>query len=298
MKRQVLFRGYRRDLRTPAHARSVIFASLSWLGGVTVCAAVLTASACGGEKAPAGPLTFNVVVDGVSREARVYPGLDALRRPSPLLFAFHGYTGTAVNFDNAMQFQTEWPEATVVYVQGLVIPERDDGRIAPGQERSGWQRRVGMDDDRDLRCVDAMIDALSEQYKVDGSRIFATGFSNGAVFTWVLLKARPEVFAGFAPIAGIDHGTIEDATVPRPVIFHFGKDDTAFKLVWALKSLNRAKKVNKCTGGKQHEWVPGYTWFDHEPGGAPVVWHLHDGGHEVPPYASQRIVAFFRESAG
>jgi poly(3-hydroxybutyrate) depolymerase len=214
------------------------------------------------------------------------------------LFAFHGYSGTAANFDSSMRLQNEWPEATVVYVQGLVIPERDDGRIAPGQERNGWQRRVGMDDDRDLHCVDSLIDVLSEQYKVDRSRIFATGFSNGAVFTWVLMKARPETFAGFAPIAGIDHGTIEDATVPRPVIFHFGKNDTAFKLVWALKSLGRAKKVNKCTTRKQHDWRPGYTWFEHAPGGAPVVWHLHDGGHEAPEYSSKRIVEFFQECAG
>ena len=275
-------------------------ASLLWVCcsslAVALFAAVLSPSVWGeATEPPAGPITLKVDVDGVEREARVYPGTHALELASPLLFAFHGYSGTAANYDNAMRLQDAWPEATVVCVQGLVIPERDDGRITPGRERNGWQRRVGMDDDRDLHCVDTLIKVLSEQYKVDSSRMFATGFSNGAVFTWVLMKARPETFAGFAPIAGIDNGTIEDATVPRPVIFHFGKNDKAFKLQWALKSLSRAKKVNKCTTRKQHEWRPGYTWFEPEPGGAPVVWHLHEGGHGAPRYSSKHIVEFFQE---
>jgi polyhydroxybutyrate depolymerase len=275
-------------------------ASLRWAWyrsvALALCATTLPRPGwCEDSAEPTGPITLKVNVDGLERKARIYPGAQAKESPSPLLLAFHGYSGTAANYDKATQLQKAWPQATVVYVQGLVIPERNDGRIANGKRRNGWQRRVGMDGDRDLRCVDTLIEVLSEQYEVDRSRIFATGFSNGAVFTWVLMKARPETFAGFAPIAGIDHGTIEDATVPCPVIFHFGKNDKAFKLVWALKSLRRAKKVNKCTTREQHEWRPGYVWFEHEPGGAPVVWHLHDGGHEAPRYSSKHIVEFFQE---
>ena len=37
---------------------------------------------------------------------------------------------------------------------------------------------------------------------MDETRIYATGFSNGAGFTYLLWAARPTVFAAFAPVAG------------------------------------------------------------------------------------------------
>ena len=141
--------------------------------------------------------------------------------------------------------------------------------------------------------VDVVIQGLSNEYDVDTNRIYACGYSNGAVFTWVLVASRPNLFAAFAPVAGIDNGNIESASTPEPVIFHFGEQDKEFKLAWAEKTIRRIKRMNRIEG-QGDVWGTGYQWFKPEVGGAPFVLNLHPGGHEVPAYAPENIVAFFK----
>lgn len=241
---------------------------------------------------PVAALTVQVTVDGIERSAWVYPGKQALTEESPLILAFHGYSGKAKAFSGGLKLHEAWPRATVAYMQGLMIPERSDSRIEPGNERAGWQRRPGMDDNRDVRFVDAMIAELSKQYRVDRQRIYATGFSNGAIFTWVLLCERPQVFAAFAPIAGHDNGMLEGATVPRPVIGHFGREDQAIRFRWAQKSLARILRLNKCNSSPIDQG-DGYMLHEPDAGGAEVMWHVHNGGHRYGEQTASRIVQFF-----
>ena len=44
--------------------------------------------------------------------------------------------------------------------------------------------------------------SLRHTYNIDDDRIYATGFSNGGMFTYLLWAKRPNVFAAFAPVAG------------------------------------------------------------------------------------------------
>lgn len=246
------------------------------------------------------PQSLSVRVDGTDRQALLYSGNQALGESTPLVLVFHGYGGSSGGLKNPqglanhLNIHDHWPEAIVVYGKGLVIPRRADGRIKPGKEKPGWQRAPGMDGGRDLRYVDALIEAVDDRLQLDRKRVYATGYSNGAVFTWVLLKTRPHTIAGFAPIGGIDNGAIENATVPRPVIFHFGEQDEAFQLEWARKSVRRVKRLNRSTS-ETRDWGEYSVWFDYAEGGAPFVWHLHPRGHEVPMEASANIVRFFKE---
>lgn len=239
-------------------------------------------------------------VDGKIREALMYPGNQTLGESTPLILVFHGYGGSSKDLKNAkglanyLKIHELWPEAIVVYGQGLVIPPRDDGRIKPGKEKPGWQRTAEMDGGRDLRYVDEIIETIDELFKMDRKRVYASGFSNGGLFTWVLLKARADTISAFAPIGATDNGNIYDATVPRPVIFHYGEQDEAFEMGWAQKSVRRVKRINKSTA-ESHQWSENSTWFEHEEGGAPFVWHLHPKGHIIPPYAAANIVRFFQE---
>jgi polyhydroxybutyrate depolymerase len=221
---------------------------------------------------------------------------------APLILVFHGYSGNSRSVQKGFRIERLWPEALVAYVQGLVIPERDDGRIKPGRERPGWQRKPGMDDDRDLKFIDYLIEQLAAEYKIDRERVFATGFSNGAVFTWVLLAERPNTFAAFAPIAGIDNGVLVPAQVPKPVIYHMATNDSAFKFAWAQKTIRRMKKLNRVNEEGQR-WVRNtslsleYTLFTSDQGGAPFVLELNQRGHMIPPYAPGNIVTFFKSES-
>ena len=47
-----------------------------------------------------------------------------------------------------------------------------------------------------------LIDQLKEEYSIDASRIYASGFSMGSVKSWDLFEQHPTVFAGLAPMDG------------------------------------------------------------------------------------------------
>src|SRR4051794_19047085 len=63
-------------------------------------------------------------IEGTSREALLYIPAAAQSTPSPLVFAFHGHGGNMRNAAVMFDYQRVWPEAIVVYMQGLNTPGR------------------------------------------------------------------------------------------------------------------------------------------------------------------------------
>ena len=125
-------------------------------------------------------------VDGVAREALVYAPATAKTDPSPVVFAFHGHGGTMKYAANKFAYHKHWPEAIVVYMQGLNTP----GALTdPEGKLPGWQKTFGDQGDRDLKFFDAVLATLKKDYKVDEKRIYATGHSNGGGFTYLLWAA-------------------------------------------------------------------------------------------------------------
>ena len=81
-------------------------------------------------------------VDGLQREALVFvpQNIDASSKPAPVVFGFHGHGGSAMNAVRSFHFHTLWPEAIVVYMQGIPTP----GRLTdPDGKRNGWQHGAG-----------------------------------------------------------------------------------------------------------------------------------------------------------
>ena len=111
-------------------------------------------------------------VDGETREAIVYtPAAPRGGGRVPLVLSFHGYGDNMQNFQST-NVHVAWPDAIVVYFQGL----ETRGGLA------GWQVERSDGVDRDLRLVDVALASLRQTYTVD-DRIYATGFSNGGMFT-------------------------------------------------------------------------------------------------------------------
>ena len=69
----------------------------------------------------ADPVTLKIVVDKVERTALVYTGKENPARPVPVLLAFHGFLSNAGQMDLLAHLEKEWPEAIVVYPQGLPV---------------------------------------------------------------------------------------------------------------------------------------------------------------------------------
>jgi hypothetical protein len=83
-----------------------------------------------------------------TRSATVYPpSQNSASDKAALIFSFHGHGDDMQNF----HMHRAWPEAIVVYFQGLA--SRRDGL-------SGWQVEKGQDGDRDQNLVDAALMSL------------------------------------------------------------------------------------------------------------------------------------------
>jgi polyhydroxybutyrate depolymerase len=254
-------------------------------------------------RAQPGPATRQWIVDGVSREALVYAPTSAATRASPLIFAFHGHSGTMRAFDREMAFEKLWPEAIVVYPQGVPSP----GRIVDHEGKlPGWQNAPGEQGDRDLKFFDAMLDSIEKDYKVDTHRIYSTGHSNGATFTYVLWRVRADKFAAFAPIASALSMVLGKpattqisfpAVTPKPILHIAGEKDPLVKFQWQERTIDYLRKVNQCSEGKPWDFNDHCTIYPSAVG-APVISYVHAGGHGVPADAPEAIIHFFKKYTG
>jgi polyhydroxybutyrate depolymerase len=188
-------------------------------------------------------------------------------------------------------FQKYWPEALLVSPQGLNTP----GIISDPQGlKPGWQRRMGDQNDRDLHFVDAILKTLHEEYQADSHRIYVTGHSNGGGFTYLLLVARPNVFAAFAPSAAGSAALRNPVSyTPAPVFHLAGEKDTVVPFENQKRTIATVRKLNQCSDeGK--EWTKQCTIYESKVN-APVVSYIHSGNHAYPDQANALIVKFFKQ---
>jgi polyhydroxybutyrate depolymerase len=226
--------------------------------------------------------TMAWTVDGVKRQAIVYTPSAPANGPAPLVLSFHGHGDNMQNFQNT-DLHRAWPQAVVAYFQGL--PSSRDGL-------AGWQVEKHEDADRDLKLVDIALASLRATFKVDDARIYATGFSNGANFTYLLWAERPGVFAAFAPVAARLRPSVKP-TQPRPLFHVAGKRDVQIAFADQQEAMAVARRVNG-VAGKGASCGGGCTIYL-AAGAAPVMTWIHPGGHEYPATTSERIAKFFRE---
>jgi polyhydroxybutyrate depolymerase len=234
-------------------------------------------------------------VDGVEREALVYfpSAAGGKSEPTtrgagaPLIFAWHGHGGSMRNASR-WDYEKYWPEAIVVYPQGL--PTK--GMTDPQGTKAGWQQKVGDYEDRDLKFFDAMLAELKKDYPVDDKRIFSTGHSNGGKMTYLLWEARGKEFAAFAPSAAPAGITIR-SYVPKP-LFHIGSpEDPIVKFTWQKASIDAAIKLDACDPTST-KWEDECDWYASK-SGTPVVTLIHHGGHVVPKEGPELEVKFFKK---
>ena len=241
----------------------------------------------------AAPTERSWKIDGVERKAMLYIPAKASTETSPLLFAFHGHGGTMRYAARKFGYQTLWPEAIVVYMQGLpTVGALTD----PLGLKPGWQSAEGVGGDRDLKFFDAVLATLKREVKVDNKRIFATGHSNGGGFTYVLWAARGDVFAAVAPAAAMA-GRSQLKLKPKPALHVAGENDQLVKYAWQERSMAAVHKLNGCdAAGKP--WVTSGTSVGTlypSKTGTPFISVIYPGPHMLPDEVFGLIVKFFKE---
>ena len=253
----------------------------------------LAAGICAASSMFAGePAPIKMTVDGVEREALLYLPSTASKSKAPVVLAFHGHGGNMHFAALGMAFQNNWPEAIVVYPQGLPTP----GIVMDFEgKKPGWQNQPGQQGNRDLKFVDAILAFLREKYSIDENRIYATGFSNGGLFSYLLLSERPKVFAAFAPGGAVLLPQLS-LTQARPVFHYGGQSDRLAKFAKQQATIDQLLKFNGCAD--QGQSCGNQCTIYNSTRAAPVATFIHAGGHFYPPAVTPLIVEFFQRFTG
>jgi polyhydroxybutyrate depolymerase len=115
----------------------------------------------------------------------------------PLVFALHGLGDIASNFESFMGMNAVADTANfiVVYPQALVDPLTNNQTAFS----SGINFFSGVDD---VGFVNALIDTLVNQYNIDTTRVYATGFSMGGFMTHRLACQLSDRLTAVASVSG------------------------------------------------------------------------------------------------
>lgn len=167
----------------------------------------------------------------------------------------------------------------------------------------------------DVGFLSALLDEVIRTYKVDATRIYVTGASNGGMMTYRLLVDMPERFAaGAAFIANLpkDSPDLHVPEIPTPLFIMNGTEDPLVK--WYGGEISRGRgevistpqtvawwaKVNKADASNAETVKLPDTDKDDSctltkqkykalPGGADMVFYTMQGGGHSMPSAQYRI---------
>ena len=169
-------------------------------------------------------------------------------------------------------YHKHWPEAIVVYMQGLNTPVV---LTDPDGKRSGWQETFGDQTDRDLKFFDAVLATLKKNYQVDEKRSVCHRALQRRRFTYLLWAARGDVFAAVRRASGGQ--TRVQATPQAQTRFaRGGENDPLVRFEWQQRTIDAIRKLNGCGDGKP--WGEHCTLYPSKTGTS-VVTYIHPGGH-------------------
>lgn len=144
--------------------------------------------------APFHETSHRLTIDGRER-SYVVQAPKTPRGPLPVVFFFHGGGGDGENMA-AVGFRDMVARENflAVYPTGWKNnwnDGRNAARIAAQQE--------GVDD---IKFIRAIVEDLATRHEIDRGRLFASGVSNGGIFSHYLAAHAADLFAGVAPVIG------------------------------------------------------------------------------------------------
>jgi polyhydroxybutyrate depolymerase len=267
-------------------AIAVMVAPLVWGGsspagasnaGTALTSAVAGTSGCG-HAVTTGPVTKTITVGGVRRTyLLVTPAGINIRRPAPVIMAFHGGSGTSNQARQA--YGLEAGAGTPLYVYPQAPYWAEAGGVGWNVDPKGV----------DFPYFDAMLAKLKAERCVDVKRVFVTGKSNGGFFVNSLACNRPSAVRAVASVAG--GGPQNECSQAKPAMIIHGTADPTVGIQAGRYSRDYWLAINRYTGGAS--FPVGAAPCVSYPGTVNrVIWCQHTGGHVWPSWAGPRIRHF------
>jgi polyhydroxybutyrate depolymerase len=263
-----------------------------------------TTSLTPGDLSP-GNQTFQVAVNGLTRKYLVHiPPEYSVNKKWPVVIMFHGGGGTA----KGAMWETGWAEKAdkenflAVFPEGNPPDPSRPGRFLdnPQTWNDGSKRpSVGAVDREvaDMEFVSKMLSDLDIRFKVDKSRIYVTGFSNGASMSFRLARELSSSIAAAAPVAGADWLDQEKPGRLVPLLYITGTADplnpfTGGEIRIGLKTYGKKPATPKMIG----KWI---AMLDCKP--EPQAVYNQDGAKGTAygcPGKDEEVVLYILEGHG
>ena len=142
----------------------------------------------------------SMMYDNENREYLIYipQNYNNNNSPMPILFAFHGFGGYNQYFINTADFRSLADQFNfiVVYPQGLICGDGTTWNTNP----PGGDNKCSQDD---IGFFSALLSEISGNYNIDSSKVFLTGYSNGADFSYSMACYQSSLVTAIAPVSGL-----------------------------------------------------------------------------------------------
>jgi poly(3-hydroxybutyrate) depolymerase len=220
-------------------------------------------------------------------------------KPYRLVFGWHPWGGSAMQTAQMGYFGIQTPSNGQAI---LVAPEGQD--FVRGTDTGlGWGNAGG----EDVAFYHAMVDYFSAQLCIDQSRIFSTGFSFGAMFSFTLACTEMSMLRAMAPQAGNSQTSGGCAAGTRPVatMAFIGVDDSL--LSGHRSAVQTFRQRNGCTtttAPATPSWCDGLA-SQYQPcscvqyqgcnAGYPLIECEYKAGHIFAPSSGTTIWNFFSQ---
>jgi polyhydroxybutyrate depolymerase len=237
-------------------------------------------------------LVRSLTVDGTARQVILdVPGSLSPKVPVPLLLDFHGFghSGAGVWLVSGFKALAEPHAFITAYPEGLPVTLTLRGESHTG---AGWQMdRV--DGNRDLAFVKALLDDLTQRYCIDLSRVYSTGFSNGAFFSQLLACVLSDRIAAVAPVSGALPPITCTPSRPVPILIQHGSADDLVPVATARQARDTWLSLDGCQASAKHTAGTCEHWNCRA--GSVVEYCEEAYGHAWPPPATERVWQFLSQ---
>lgn len=202
-----------------------------------------------------GDSEHKLTVNGLERTyvLHIPPGLDHLHL-APVVLAFHGLGENPATMELMTGFSDIADQANFL----LVYPEGVGNSWNAGGTCCGYANTHEVDE---KPFIQQILSDLVTIASIDTKRIYATGFSNGAVLVYRLACEMSDTFAAIAPVAGILAYNPCQQQEPVSLIHVHGLNDTFFPYLgggeWDTPPVEQVitawVQSDNCTGSAQVE---------------------------------------------
>src|SRR6266496_80236 len=247
--------------------------------------AAMPSAGCG--TATASPMSGHFTIDaaGTMREyiIKIPTGYDR-NHPYRLIVAFHGRMYDAASVDAGGAPSPSGPYYGIEPLSGGSAIF-----VAAQALSTSWTNA------NDIPYVNAMIARFKTELCIDQRRIFATGFSMGAIQTIALGCGEADVFRAIAAMSGSLNGGTCSGTQQIAYWGSHGTNDPTINISNGRMVRDAFRMRNHCTTTTIAGSPSGCVNYQGCDAGYPAVWCEFDGVHEPPPYSGSAIWAFLSQ---